>query len=154
MFPHGAFMPERNVMVRLHRTDDPTQRAWIAMQVSSCDDPRQVQIDIDPLHGVRSDPTCFLHLPSENEAKVLKSEIVGGVLMARKQLGKIGFRVRLLTLGGSIGDDPRVSQVPSVAFAVGAHVAVVEVIGSEDQRADLKGGFGWRVNAIEPFSEL
>lgn len=143
-------MPERSVTVRLHCTDDASHRAWLSLRVSSCDDPRQVEIDIDPLRSVRSDATCFLHLPNENEAKVLKSDIVGGLLMARKQLGRIGFRARLLTLGGSVGDEPRVTQVASVAFAVGAHAAVLSVLGDDHLRAELKGGFGWKIDAIEP----
>ncbi len=143
-------MLERSVTVRLHRTDDASHRAWISLRVTACEDPRQVEIDIDPLQGVRSDATCFLHPPNESEAKVLKSDIVGGLLMARKQLGRVGFRARLLTLGGSVGDEPRVTQIASVAFAVGAHAAVLTVLGDEHLKAELIGGFGWRIDLIEP----
>lgn len=143
-------MLEHSVIVRLHRTDDASHRAWIAVRVTACDDPRQVEIDIDPMQGVRSDATCFLHPPNDSEAKVLKSDIVGGLLMARKQLGRVGFRARLLTLGGSIGDEARVTQIASVAFAVGAHAAVLAVLGDEHVRAELIGGFGWKIDAIEP----
>ena len=143
-------MPERSVTVRMHRADDASQRAWISLRVSSCDDPRQVEIDIDPVRGVQSDATCFLHPPNESESKILKSDIVGGLLMARKQLGRVGFRARLLTLGGCVGDEPRVTQVASVAFAVGAHAAVLEVLGDEHLRSELTGGFGWKIDAIVP----
>jgi len=142
-------MSDQSVTVRLHRSDDAAQRAWVALRVTRHEDPRQVQIDIDPVLAVRSDPTCFLHPPNDSEAKVLKSDIVGGVLMARKQLGKIGFTVRLLTLGGSVGDEARVTRISSVAFAVGAHAAVLTVLGDDKLRADLPGGFGWKIDAIE-----
>jgi hypothetical protein len=146
-------MPEQRVTVRLHSTDDATRKAWISMQVGSCDDPRQVEIDIDPVQGVRNDATCFLHLPNDSEGKVLKSDIVGGLLMARKQLGRVGFRARLLSLGGSVGDEPRITQVASVAFAVGALSAVLWVLGDEQLRPELTGGFGWKIDAIEPLTE-
>lgn len=142
-------MSDQSVTVRLHRSEDASQRAWLSLRVARHDDPRQVQIDIDPATAVRSDPTCFLHPPSANEAQILKSDIVGGILMARKQLGKVGFTVRLLTLGGAIADEARVTQIASVAFAVGAHAAVVAVLGDDQMRADLPGGFGWRINGIE-----
>ncbi len=143
-------MPECSVTVRLHRSDDSSQRAWLTMRVSSCDDPRHVEIDIDPVQAVRSDATCFLHPPNDSEGKILKSDIVGGLLMARKQLGRVGFRARLLTLGGCVGDESRVTQVASVAFAVGAHAAVLSVLGDEQLRRELTGGFGWKIDAIEP----
>jgi hypothetical protein len=144
------FMSDQSVTVRLHRSEDASQRAWLTLRVTRHEDPRQVQIDIDPALAVRSDPTCFLHPLNESEAKVVKSDLVGGVLMARKQLGKIGFTVRLLTLGGAIGDEARVTQISSVAFAVGAHAAVLTVLGDDKLRADLPGGFGWKIDAIEP----
>jgi len=142
-------MSDQSVTVRLHRSEDASQRAWLSLRVTRDDDPRQVAIDIDPGLAVRSDPTCFLYPPDANEAKVLKADIVGGVLMARKQLGRIGFTVRLLTLGGAIGDEARVTQVSSVAFAVGAHAAILTVLGDDKLRADLPGGFGWKIDAIE-----
>lgn len=146
-------MPEplaSRVTIRLHRADDPTQRAWLTMRITRSDDPRQVAIDIDPATAVRSDATSFLHPLEPNEAKVLKSDIVGGVLMARKQLGRIGFTATLLTLGGIHGDEARVTLLPSVGYAVGAMAAVLFVLGDEKQRADLPGGFGWKIDAIEP----
>lgn len=142
-------MSDQSVTVRLHRSDEVTQRAWVTLRVTRHEDPRQVQIDIDPALAVRSDPTCFLHPPNDSEAKVLKSDIVGGVLMARKQLGRIGFTVRLLTLGGSVADEARVTRISSVAFAVGAHAAVLTVLGDDQLRADLPGGFGWKIDGIE-----
>ena len=143
-------MSDQRVTVRLHRIEDATQRAWMTMQVTRHEDPRQVAIDIDPAAAVRSDPTSFLHPLEPNEATVLKSDLVGGVLMARKQLGRIGFTARLLVLGGAIGDEARVTQLPSVAYAVGALAAVVFVLGDAQQRADLPGGFGWKIDAIGP----
>ncbi|MBA3699181.1 MAG: hypothetical protein H0W78_10025 [Planctomycetes bacterium] len=142
-------MSDQSVTVQLTCVADANQRAWLTLRVTRHEDPRQVQIDIDPGLAVRSDPTCFLHPPNDSEAKILKSDLVGGVLMARKQLGKIGFTVRLLTLGGSDGDEARVTQISSVAFAVGAHAAVLTVLGDANQRADLIGGFGWKIAAIE-----
>ena len=141
-------MSDQRVTVRLHRSEDPSQRAWLTLRVTRHEDPRQVQIDIDAAQAVRNDPTCFLHPPSTNEAQILKSDLVGGVLMARKQLGRIGFTVRLLTLGGAIGDEPRVTQIASVAFAVGAHAAVLTVLGDEHLRAALTGGFGWKIDDL------
>lgn len=142
-------MTDQRFTVRLHRSDDTTQRAWLTLQVVRHEDPRQVQIDINPGEAVRRDSTCFLHPPNANEAQVLKSDIVGGVLMARKTIGKIGFTARLLTMGGAAGDEARVTLLPSVGFAVGAHAAVVMALGNEVQRADLPGGFGWKIDAIE-----
>ena len=143
-------MSDQSVTVHLHSSEDASQRAWLTLRVTRHEDPRQVQIDIDPAQAVRSDPTCFLHPPNDNEAKILKSDLVGGILMARKQLGRVGFTARLLTLGGTAGDEARVTQIASVAFAVGAHVAVLSVLGDDHQRADLPGGFGWKVDSITP----
>lgn len=142
-------MSDQRVTVRLHRVDHATQRAWLTLRVTASDDPRQVAIDIDPAQAVRSDPTSFLHPLEPNEAKVLKSDIVGGVLMARKQLGRTGFTARLLTLGGADGDQAHVTLLPSVAYAVGAMAAVIFTLGDERQRNDLPGGFGWKIDAIE-----
>ncbi len=141
---------EQCITVRLHRVDEPSQRAWLTMRVTPHDDPRQVAIDIDPATAVRSDATSFLHPLEPNEATVLKSDIVGGILMARKQLGKIGFAAKLLVLGGIAGDEPRVTLLPSVGYAVGAMSAVMFVLGNDTQRADLPGGFGWKIDTIEP----
>jgi hypothetical protein len=143
-------MREQNVTVRLHRVGYDGERAWFTAHVAGASDPRHVQIDIDPVAAVQRDATCFLHPPTSDEARILKSDIVGGVLMARKQLGRTGITLRLLTMGGTVGDQPRVALLSSVAFAVAAHAAVLSVLGDEHQRADLPGGFGWRIDAIGP----
>ena len=70
--------------------------------------------------------------------------------MARKQLKGPGMTARLLMLGGINGDIARVAEIESVAFAVAAHAAVVQVLGNDEERADLRGGFGWRIESIMP----
>jgi hypothetical protein len=141
-------MAARTVIVRLSNAKDATQKAWMAMRVTPLDE-NQVQFDADPMAAVKRDTVSFLHPPTENEAKVLKSEIVGGILMARKQAGRIGFRAELLYLGGIVGDLGRVAEVPSVAYAVGATMAVLHGLGVADRPGIPRGGFGWSLDAVE-----
>ena len=139
-----------SALVRMLGIKSPGQTAWMALSVDRVDDARQVRIDIDPLAAVLRDTTSFLFPLNESEAKIIKSEIVGGILMARKQLKGPGMTVRLLYLGGINGEIARVAEIGSVAYAVAAHVAVVYMLGNDEERADLRGGFGWRVERIEP----
>jgi hypothetical protein len=138
-------MSENAVVVRLQHATDPSQTAWVAVQATRADEARQVMIDIDPAAAVKRDATSFLHPLTDAQAKVIKSEMVGGILMARKQLGGPGLMVRLLFLGGAQNDEARVSAIPSVAFAVAAHMGVVHLLGSDDERRELRGGFGWKL---------
>jgi hypothetical protein len=142
-------MSENAVVVRLQQVADPRFHAWVAVHVTRAEDARHVMIDIDPAEAVKRDATSFLHPLSEAQAKVIKSEMVGGILMARKQLGSPGMTVRLLFLGGAQDDEARASLVPSVAFAVAAHMGVVHVLGTEAERSALRGGFGWRLVSVE-----
>jgi hypothetical protein len=138
-----------SALVRVVGLKTPGQSAWLAMSVEREEDARQVRIDIDPMAAVLRDTTSFLFPLTESEAKIIKSEIVGGILMARKQLKGPGMTVRLLYLGGTNGDNARVAEIGSVAYAVAAHVLVVHGLGNEAERADLRGGFGWRVESVE-----
>jgi hypothetical protein len=69
--------------------------------------------------------------------------------MGRKQLGGPGMKVVLLYLGGSAGESANIIEVSSVAFAVAAHAAVVACLGTSAERAEVRGGFGWRVVRTE-----
>lgn len=141
-------MIARTVTVRLSNAKDATQKAWMAMRITRLAEV-QVQFDADPAEAVKRDTVSFLHPLTENESKVLKSEIVGGILMARKQAGRIGFKAELLFLGGAIGDSGRVAAMPSVAYAVGATMAVLHGLGVADRPEVPRGGFGWSLDAVE-----
>ncbi len=136
------------VTIRLRNSSDAAQHAWLTLRISRRED-QHLHFNAEIVEAVAKDPVSFMHPPSENEAKVVKAEIVGGILMARKQVGRVGFTAELVSLGGSVGEQRTLAAIPSVAFAVAAQLAVVQGLGVEDLRAKPHGGFGWKLDAVE-----
>lgn len=126
---------------------DPTLKSWLTMRVSRRDD-QHIHFQVDVAAALKSDSVSFMHAVSENEAKVLKADIVGGILLARKMIGRIGFTAEVLSLGGCQGDERRISALPTMGFGVAAHLAVLQGLHIEDLQAKPRGGYGWRLETM------
>ena len=138
------------IALTLVRDGDETQKAWLTMRVARRED-QHIHFQVDVASALAGDAVSFMHALSEPQAKVLKADIVGGILLARRSIGRIGFTVELLSLGGCHGEERRVAALPSVGFGVGANLAVLHGLGIEDLTRHPRGGFGWR---LESFSAV
>jgi hypothetical protein len=136
------------VSVRVAHAGKPEQCAWLSMRVERRDD-QHVLFDADVATALARDPVSFMHPLSPAQATVLKAEIVGGILMARKQAGRVGCRISLRSIGGSDGEVRNVITLPSVAYAVASTLAVLQGLGVEDLLRAPRGGFGWTLVRIE-----
>jgi hypothetical protein len=141
-------MPARTVTIRLHQTQDPTLRAWLTMRVERHDDTR-FAVTGDAAAAVARDPVCFMHPLGPAEAQVLKSEILNGLLIARKKHGPFGCSAELLVLGGSRGDQRNAAEVPGMAYAVAATLALLHGLGIVDLVAQPRGGYDWSLEGVE-----
>jgi hypothetical protein len=135
------------ITLTLSRDGDDTQKAWLTMRVARRAD-QHIHFQVDVANALSGDAVSFMHALSESEAKVLKADIVGGILLARRSIGRIGFSVELLNLGGCHGEERRVAALPSVGFGVAANLAVLHGLGIEDLAAKPRGGFGWRLESF------
>jgi hypothetical protein len=136
------------VTVRLRNSAAAEQLAWLSLRVRRRDD-QQVHFDAEVAAAMARGALNIMGPLTESQAKVMKAEIVGGILMARKQAGRVGFVAELVGLGGSIAGEDGLVAIPSVAFAVAAQLAVIQGLGVEDLRAKPHGGFGWKLDSIE-----
>lgn len=141
-------MPACDVTIRLHQSQDPTLRAWLTLRVERHDDTR-FAITGDAAAAVARDPVCFMHPLSPAEARVLKSEILNGLLIARKKHGPFGCSAELRVLGGSRGDQRNAAEVPGLAYAVAATLALLHGLGILDLVAQPRGGYDWSLEGIE-----
>jgi hypothetical protein len=141
------------VTIRVRSAAAPDQLAWLTMRVSRRED-HHIHFQAEVATALAKDAVSFLAPLTPAQAQVVKSEITGGILMARKQAGKVGFVAELLSLGGSVGDERTVAALPSVAFAVAATLAVVQGLGIEDLRSAPRGGFQWKLDAVEVVEEV
>jgi len=135
------------ISITLCRDGDATQKAWLTMRVARRED-QHIHFQVDVANALAGDAVSFLHALNEAQAKVLKADIVGGILLARRAIGRIGFAVELLSLGGCHGEERRVAALPSVGFGVAANLAVLHGLGIEDLAAKPRGGFGWRLESF------
>jgi hypothetical protein len=135
------------IAITLCRAGDDTQKAWLTMRVARRED-QHIHFQVDVAHALAGDAVSFMHALSEAQAKVLKADIVGGILLARRAIGRIGFAVELLSLGGRHGDERRIAALPSVGFGVAANLAVLHGLGIEDLARNPRGGFGWRLESF------
>jgi hypothetical protein len=135
------------IAITLRREGDETQKAWLTMRVARRED-QHIHFQVDVASALAGDAVSFMHALSDAEAKVLKADIVGGILLARRAIGRIGFAVELLSLGGCHGEERRVAALPSVGFGVGANLAVLHGLGIEDLVLHPRGGFGWRLESF------
>jgi hypothetical protein len=138
------------VSITLRRAGDDTQQAWLAMRVARRED-QHIHFQVEIAAALAGDAVSFMHALSDAQAKVLKADIVGGILLARRAIGRVGFAVELVSLGGRHGEERRVAALPSVGFGVAANLAVLHGLGIEDLALHPRGGFGWR---LESFSAV
>ena len=143
-------MKAARITIALVRDDDETLKAWLTMRVARRED-QHIHFLVDIAPALAGDAVSFMHALSEAEAKVLKADIVGGILLARRAIGRIGFAVELISLGGCHGEERRVAALPSAGFGVAANLAVLHGLGIEDLARNPRGGFGWR---LESFSAV
>lgn len=141
-------MPARDVTVRLHQTRDPALRAWLTLRVERHDDTR-FAITGDAAEAVARDPVCFMHPLGQAEARVLKSEILNGLMIARKKHGPFGCSAELRILGGCRGEQRNVIEVPGMAYAVAASLALLHGLGILDLVAEPRGGYDWSLESVE-----
>jgi hypothetical protein len=80
--------------------------------------------------------------------QVLRSEIMAGCLTAKRQ-AQGGWTVVLDRLGGGIGEQSTISDIPSIGWAVAATLAVLHGTGAEDLETSPRGGHGWKLDAIK-----
>jgi hypothetical protein len=135
------------ITIALVRDNDETMKAWLTMRVARRGD-QHIHFQVEVAPALAGDAVSFLHALSESQAKVLKADIVGGILLARRTIGRIGFAVELLSLGGCHGEERRVAALPSVGFGVAANLAVLHGLGIEDLVRNPRGGFGWRLESF------
>jgi hypothetical protein len=129
------------ITIRLMLAKDHSHRAWLTAHV-----------------GPRSDGKLHLHADitsaiggaqaSESERKIIATEIMGGVVLAKRH-AKRGCTVELISLGAEIAGEPTITRIASIAFAVAANLAVLQGLGVEDLRSAPRGGYGWALEAIE-----
>jgi hypothetical protein len=135
------------VTIRLHSARDPAQKAWLSMRVSARED-QHIHFQADIETAMARDAISFLHPINDAQAKVVKADIVGGIMLARKAMGRRGFVVELHSLGGSTGAQGSILQIATVAFGVAANLAVLHGLGVEDLVAHPHGGYGWELSEI------
>jgi hypothetical protein len=140
------------ITIALVRDDDQTLKAWLTMRVARRED-QHIHFQVEVAPALAGDAVSFMHALSESQAKVLKADIVGGILLARRAIGRIGFSVELLSLGGCHGEERRVAALPSVGFGVAANLAVLHGLGIEDLARNPRGGFGWRMESFSAVAD-
>lgn len=126
---------------------DPTLKSWLTMRVTRRED-QHIHFLVEVAAALASDPICFMHTVSDSEAKVVKADIVGGILLARRSIGRIGFTAELVRLGACRGEERRISALPSMGFGVAAHLAILHGLGIEDLMTKPRGGYGWRLETL------
>ncbi len=138
--PNGH--PTQRIRIALALAEDRTQRAWLAMDVCARDDGQvRAALAID-------DALADSQQLTPAQRTILKTEIMGGVIVARK-VAKRGCAVALVELGGEVGGVAGgIIKVPSIAFAVAANLAVLQGLGVEDLRSAPHGGYGWALEAV------
>ncbi len=131
---------------------EPTLKSWLAMRLTRRTD-QHIHLQVDVAQALAQDPICFMHPVSDSEAKVIKADLVGGLLLARRSIGRIGFTAELVRLGGCRGDERRIAALPSVGLGIAANLAVLHALGIEDLASSPRGGYGWRLEKITQLSE-
>lgn len=136
MTPH----PTRRIRIRLALVSDRRSRAWLTLQVRARDD-GDVRAALDvPTALTGQEPTT----PAQQT--ILKTEIMGGVVTAKRHARR-GCSVELMALGGETPEGG-ITQVPSIAYAVAANLAVLQGLEVEDLRQQPRGGYGWALEEV------
>ncbi len=134
--------PTQRITIRLVLAADSRQRATLCMHVQPRDDMDvRAVFDLDLALGKAS--------ASASQRTILKTEIMGGVIMAKRKARR-GCVLEVLAITGEVepGGDTLI-QVPSIAFAVAANLAVLQGLGVEDLRRAPHGGYGWELAGVE-----
>jgi len=138
-------MPSR-VTIRLRNVRDAAQQAWLVMQINPRED-GQIALNAEINDAVAADAVSFVEPVTPSQASILKHEMMGGLLAARKKIPG-GFVAELVSLGGAVGEERRVAQVSSIAYAVAAALAALHGTGHADAKTP-QGGYGWQAEVIE-----
>lgn len=122
---------------------DPGRQVRVAFAIVRLEQPG-LKHHLDVAAAVAADAGSFLHALGQAEQQVLRSELMAGLLTGCRGQWT-GWRVELLRLGATTGGSRNVSDTASVAFAVGAALALRHATGAEDLLAHPRGGHGWRL---------
>jgi len=133
--------PSQRIAIRLVQVSDRTHRAWLTMQVRGRAD-NQVRARLE-LDEILANPLAL----SQAEKTIIKTEIMGGVLTARRH-AKRGCSIDLVAIGASIAGEERLNGISSIAFAVAANLVVLQGLGFHDLRTTPRGGYGWDLDTI------
>lgn len=134
-------VPSQRISIRLLQVSDRTHCAWLTMQVRARTD-NQVRARLE-LDEILANPLAL----SQAEKTIIKTEIMGGVLTARRH-AKCGCSIDLVAIGASIDGEERLSGISSIAFAVAANLVVLQGLGFHDLRVTPRGGYGWDLETI------
>jgi hypothetical protein len=135
---HGV----QRISIRLRSVSEPTHTAWLTMHVRARDD-QQVRAQLE-LDEILADPLAL----SQAEKTIIKTEIMGGVLTARR-FAKRGCTIDLVAIGAESTDGKGLNGIASIAFAVAANLVVLQGLGVHDLRTEPRGGYGWKLDALE-----
>lgn len=132
-----APVPARRITLRLQSAADASLTAFMVAHVRARDD-GQLRLHIDVAAALGAAPA------SDAEREIIRSEIVGGIMMAKRH-AKRGVTIEIAALGGA----PSAIEVPSIAYGIAATLAVLQGLDIEDLRIKPRGGYGWSLAAIE-----
>jgi hypothetical protein len=135
----------RRVTIRLRSAKDKEHRASLVAHVRARED-NQLRLFADMAEAVAAGGGEAGALRA-SELAILKNEIMGGVVMAKRK-AKRGCTLEIVAIGGATGEGG-ISTVPSIAFAVAATLAVLQGLDVEDLRSKPHGGYGWDLEGVE-----
>jgi hypothetical protein len=135
-------MPQQIRVTVRHHTDTQFE-AFVTLHYHLIGTARP-EMDIDVRRATGFDDSL-----SSAVCQVLKSEIGAGIQMGLKPASQRGWQVSLVRLGGSIGGETDLLNIPSAGFAVAATLATLQAAGVEDLEAKPRGGFDWDMVSIQ-----
>lgn len=138
----------QQIRIDVRHHERPELRAWLTMSVSPRDDGAFAH-DLDIPRALIAGGTIEGLPPSHHQ--VLRSEIMAGCLTAKRKASG-GWSVVLDRLGGTVNDEPEISAIPSIGWAVAATLAVLHGTGAEDLEAEPHGGHGWVLESVDATS--
>ena len=128
---------------------NPAQRARLEMEAFQPGE-KKLTARINPGPAITTAAQVDLAMLSDAALQVLKSEITAGVLSACKNFPmEKGLTITLSALFGWEGQQPAISQLPSIAFAVAGSLITCHAIGRENMLTAPRGGHGWDCTLFE-----
>ena len=128
---------------------DPAQRARLEMEAFQPGE-KKLTARINPADAIAQAAQNGLAQPSSAALQVLKSEITAGVLSSCKNFPMDkGLTITLTALFGWENQQPVISTLPSIAFAVAGSLIACHAIGREDMLGSPRGGHGWDCTLFE-----